>query len=99
MRTIKVSEGQTLLDIAIEHCGDVNVWNAIADLNALSLTDDLVVGQELKLPDAAIEKERIVEMFRKPHLKPASAEEPESEGGLLDEGLEFWYIEDDFVIS
>lgn len=96
MRIIKVSEGQTLLDIAMQHCGDVSAVYEIADLNGKSVTDDLVIGEDLKVPDAI--DNRIVTMFEDTYLYPASWENPES-SEVNGEGLEYWAIEFDFVIS
>lgn len=43
----RVYQGQSLLDKAIENTGNVENAFATALLNAISVTDDLVVGQEL----------------------------------------------------
>lgn len=98
MRSIKVSEGQTLLDIAVEYCGDFNAVYAIADLNLKGITDDLVIGEVLIVPDADVTKADIVSMFMQPSLKPASAEDAEL-SEVAAEGLEYWAIEEDFIIS
>lgn len=98
MRSIKVSEGQTLLDIAVEHCGDINAVYTIADLNLKGITDDLVIGEVLIVPDVDVTKADIVEMFKQPSRKPASGEDLNT-SDVFGEGLEFWIIEEDFVIS
>lgn len=98
MRSIKVSEGQTLLDIAVEYCGDINAMYAIADLNLKGITDDLITGELLMVPDAEVTKADIAAMFLQPFLKPASAEDPEA-SEVAAEGLEYWAIEEDFIIS
>lgn len=98
MHSIKVSEGQTLLDIAVEYSGDINAAYTIADLNLKGITDDLVVGESLMVPDVDVTKAGIVEMFAQPSRKPASAEDLTT-SDVIGEGLEFWIIEEDFIIS
>jgi len=95
MRTIEVSEGQTLLDIAVQYCGTADAQFDIAALNGIEVTDDLVPGQELLVPDTEIEMESIAGVFTN-GIIPASADDTITE---IDEGIEFWYIEDDFVVS
>jgi hypothetical protein len=49
--TIKVSEGQSLLDVALWLLGGTEGLFALADANGLAITDDLVAGQVLVVPD------------------------------------------------
>jgi len=51
MLVMKVSEGQSLIDIAIQYCGSADAAMAIAVLNELSITDDPIPGTELLFPD------------------------------------------------
>ena len=48
---IRVLDGQSLFDIAVQHCGDVQASLAIAAANGLSVTDALLAGQELVVPE------------------------------------------------
>jgi hypothetical protein len=48
---VKVLDGQSLFDIAIQHCGDVQAVYDIALLNNLSITDDVELGTELVVPE------------------------------------------------
>ncbi|MGN6604570.1 MAG: LysM peptidoglycan-binding domain-containing protein [Ginsengibacter sp.] len=95
MRTITVSEGQTLLDIAMQYCGDASVLFDIADLNGLEVTDDLVPGQQLLVPDAEIDKQAVADAFSD-GIIPSSTDDNIIP---VDEGIEFWAIEDDFIVS
>jgi len=94
METI-VLEGQSLLDIAVQECGSVEAVIAIAVLNNISITDDLQVGQVLQMP-APVNKQ-IAQYYKSKNLKPATA------GNLdfmnQDEGVGFWSIGNDFIIS
>jgi hypothetical protein len=71
MQTIKIHEGQTLIDIAMQYCGDALAVFDVADLNALGVTDDLIPGQTILIPDVAIDKIKVVEAFE--GLTPASS--------------------------
>lgn len=72
MQTIQINEGQTLLDIAIQYCGDADKANDIALLNGLDI-DDIVLGQSLKVPDLLIGQKHITQSLQKDGIIPASA--------------------------
>lgn len=75
MQIIQTSEGQTLLDVALMHCGDATLVVQIAILNGLNI-DDILIGQSLKLPDVSIDKKAIVASLEKDNIEPASALSP-----------------------
>lgn len=62
MRTYKVKHKQSLLDIALQECGDVSAIVDIAVLNGISITEDLDVGDTLVLPLPA--KQDIVKYYK-----------------------------------
>jgi hypothetical protein len=100
MNKVTVSYGQTWLDIALQELGDMERAIELAGLNNRAITDDLQAGEELIVPDFDSEKRSIVQLFRNAANRPASgdtfvATEPDSNG----EGIEFWAIEHDFVVS
>jgi hypothetical protein len=47
---MKVLNGQSILDIAIQACGSATAAFALAVANGLSVTDDLIPGQDLVVP-------------------------------------------------
>jgi hypothetical protein len=47
---MKIKTGQSLFDIAIQHCGSAEAAFDLAVLNGVSLTDDISAGIELELP-------------------------------------------------
>ena len=98
MQIIKVGEGQTLIDIAMQYCGDALRVFDVADLNGLQITDDLEPGSELKVPDAAIEKRAVVIEFSRLSLFPASIEDIDPGDEQL-EGIDYWAIDDDFIVQ
>lgn len=89
---------QSMLDIAMEHLGTTEAAWDIAQTNGLSLTDDLKLEPMLK---PAITNQRIVTNFLTLRHSPATgitnAEINQQLGA--GEGIEFWAIEYDFVVS
>jgi hypothetical protein len=87
-----------MLDIAMEHSGTTEAAWDIAQANGLSLTDDLKLEPMLK---PAITNQRIVTNFLTLRHSPATgitnAEINQQLGA--GEGIEFWAIEYDFVVS
>ena len=73
MASIQVKDGQTLFDIAIQALGSVDRVFDLAQLNGLGITDNLVSGQVLLLPDVVFEQLTTVDYFTKPWY-PASAD-------------------------
>jgi len=95
MRNIKIGEGQCLADVAMQYCGDAEVMFEISALNGVGITEGLVPGTALFVPDYAIDKTNIFAAFRDNGLVPASIEFDTD--GLLD-GIDYWIIEEDFII-
>ena len=100
MNKVTVSYGQTWLDIAMQELGDMERAIELAQLNNRAITDDLQAGEVLMVPDFDSEKRDIVQLFGNSANKPASGESftaADAEAGL--EGIEFWAIENDFIVS
>lgn len=100
MNKVTVSYGQTWLDIALQELGDMERAIELARLNDRAITDDLQAGEELMVPDFDSEKRSIIQLFSNTANRPASgdtfiATDPVSVG----EGIEFWALENDFVVS
>lgn len=95
MKEVKVEYGQTLVDIAIQELGDASRAFELAVLNNVNVSDDITPGSLVKVPDVSIDKTSIAKVFNNPALKPASGIAITEE----EEGIEFWTIEDDFVVS
>ena len=94
---MKVSDGQSLLDIAIQYCGDASEAIAIAILNGVSITDDLVTAQSIDVPPTI--NSDISGYYENKGLCPATGITTPAESALIEEGVEFWAIEYDFVVS
>ena len=89
---IKVLNNQSLFDIALQATGSIEAVFDIAALNGIDITDDLPVGIPLIVPKVV--NRQIVEYYRVNGIIPATALETE-----MNEGIEFWAIEYDFIVS
>lgn len=97
MQTIKAGEGQTLIDVAMQHLGEAALLFDVAELNGLQITDELTPGQLIILPDAAIDKLRVVREFSSRGLEPSSLYSDDVFERL--QGIDYWAIEDDFIVQ
>lgn len=89
--TVNVLPGQTLLDVAIQHLGDQSAVAALAQANGLDMTATITAGQVLTLP--TVVSKRVVKVMTEGGYKPAT----NLVGNL--EGIGYWGIEYDFVVS
>ena len=97
MQIIKAGEGQTFLDIAMQYCGDALRADEIAVLNGQPVTAGLQPGQDITIPIVVIDKINVVAAFEERELIPASSEE-DFKGEVLD-GIDYWAIEEDFIVQ
>ncbi len=67
---MKSLQGQSLIDIAIQELGSAEGAYALAELNGLSISDELVPGQELELPD--VQNKSIASYYANKAIKPAT---------------------------
>lgn len=94
-RTATVKPGQTLPDIAIQYCGDMTAYPALAQFNGLNLTDDITAGSILLLPDVTDKRARAI--FMAGGYFPAAGRTLTQISGL--EGVDYWGIEFDFIVQ
>jgi hypothetical protein len=95
MRSVTVKDYQTLPDIAVQEMGSVDAAFELARLNDISVTDNLVSGQVILLPDAPAD-EYVVNEFHTKKLFPATAEK---ENESVQGGIGFMGIGIDFKVS
>lgn len=93
LRTAIVKKGQTLQDMAIQYCGRLDALSELAILNNLALTQEIVAGQELILPE--ISDKRVEVVFRTGSYFPAAGNNFNQDF----DGIGFWGIEFDFIVS
>jgi hypothetical protein len=90
---ITVTQGQSFFDVGIQHSGAPEAAFDLAMLNGLSITDTLETGQVLN--PAEVEGKRVFNYYKNNDLRPATG----FTGDEKPEGIEFWYVEYDFVTS
>lgn len=91
--TQTVRERQVLLDTAIQECGSIEAVFALALLNGLSITDDLIVGSVLESP--GIWNKEVQNYYTINALHPASGDQ----GLQLPGGIGNWAIQYEFIVS
>ncbi len=93
-----LKDGQSLWDIALLATGATEAVFEVAAANNVSLDDDMAIGTELDIP--AIANRDIVTHYTVNKLAPATGMgNTGGETALLEDGIEFWTIEYDFVVS
>ena len=99
MTTATVLNRQSLFDVAVQHCGTMEAAFELAMLNGVALTDDLTPGTELSLTEP--DDKSIVQTFDVNRYIPATGFTQSEIMGVmgLDEGIEFWGIEFDFIVQ
>ena len=98
MKSVKVLDGQTLVDIAIQELGDGERVIELATLNEMNVTDDLVSGEYVEVPDYDKSKRSMVNLFADDANKPASGIVTDN-GVLLPQGIGYWRIENNFKVQ
>ncbi|MDR2806266.1 MAG: hypothetical protein LBB85_11660 [Dysgonamonadaceae bacterium] len=91
---VKALDNQSLLDIAVQTGGSIEVIFELCVLNDLSVTDRLTIGQELV--EATPVHRDIVAYYSARDIRPATEIREEDERR---EGIEFWAIETEFVVN
>lgn len=71
MRQVEVQNGQTIFDVAVQHCGDAEAAYDIAALNNVEVTSCPDNGTVLNVPDAVNKK--VVQFYQQNKIKPATA--------------------------
>ncbi len=100
MAKVTVTYGQTWADIAMQELGDAERQLELAFINGRSLTDVLQSGEVIEVPAFDLSKKQTVQLFTNSANKPASGDNFILPGTVQPgEGIEFWAIENDFVVS
>jgi len=94
---VKASDGQTLFDIAVQRLGSAEAAYALAEKNSLSVTDELYPGQVLYLTDTA--DKSVASFYDKRGLVPSTWASDSVIDELLKEGIDYWAIQVDFIVS
>lgn len=96
---VVVLEGQSFFDLATMYCGSPEMAYEFAELNEMAVTDEPETGAKLNKP--AVNNKRIAAYYSDKALQPATSTTYTSGGGELptDEGIGYWAIEIDFIVS
>jgi len=97
MKKIKALYGQTLVDIAVQELGDPQRSFELSELNGISITKDLDTNEVIMVPAYDKDKRNLVQLFSDIANAPASGDDVNT-GELLNEGIDYWAIENDFVV-
>lgn len=93
---ITVGNRQSFLDLAMQHAGDTEAALAMCIQNDVPITEEYPAGTLLPMPE--IVNEEIVTLYKNEFVKPASILEAADTGNNL-EGIDYWIIEDDFIVQ
>jgi hypothetical protein len=92
----KVLNGQSLFDLAVQEGGSVEAVFDLALAAGLGITADMPAGTLLAAP--AVVSRRVADYYRTNSIRPATALSA-NDAALLHEGVEFWMVEYDFMVS
>lgn len=91
-----VYQGQNFIDKVLETTGSSENAFEMALLNGFSLTDNVVIGQELQL--SRVTRKGVVSIFKKDN-RPASALRNKFDAVAENEGIGYMAIESDFIVK
>ena len=98
--TVTALHNQSLLDLALQHTGTMESIFELAEANALNITDDVVAGKTLALPDEAFTNKDIFAYYTANNLQPATAFSKEDDQVFERlEGISIWAINLDFIVT
>lgn len=97
MAIIEVKDNQSLADVAVQYLGDSAAVSDIARLNNISVSDTLMPGQILQLPDA-VRNKKVVNYYAKRGLVPASGI-TNNDVSLAQGGIGYMAVQIDFIVS
>jgi hypothetical protein len=93
---VKVLNNQSLFDLAIQAAGSVEAVFDIALANNVSTTDELTPGRALQIPEVL--NKQVANYYSTNGIRPATALSA-SDAAMLPEGIGFWIVEYDFIVS
>ncbi|TAG31875.1 MAG: hypothetical protein EAZ35_02165 [Sphingobacteriia bacterium] len=94
---VTVQHNQNIFDVAVQHLGDAYAAFDIAVLNGISISKELVPGTILSVPVVIADNKKMVEYLKINKKIPASSSEYTT-SLLLQEGIGYWTIGQDFIV-
>lgn len=98
---ISTVTGQSLLDLAIQGTGSIEGVFRLAEAAGVSITDELSPGMTIPVP-LPIADPQVAEYYAARRITPATAITTDNTSGGGDismEGIGFWAVEYDFIVS
>lgn len=95
---VTVKQGQSLLDIAVQYCGDAAAAFDIAKINNLTFSSSLEAGTSINLIPSL--NEGLSKYFKNGNHTPATAANLKTQ--IIEpilSGIDYWAIETDFIVS
>lgn len=96
MQSIEAKNGQTPFDLAVMHCGSFEAAWSLAKQNGISVTSELIPGQEMKLP--GVVDGSVVQYMQVGGYSPAT-QIKETGSVPVPSGIGYWTIGVDFIVS
>lgn len=97
--TVTVLHNQTLLDIAIQHTGIVKNSFDIAVYNGIAVSEPLIYGMSLTIPDDLEFDIDTVNFYQANNLQPATEIDNNMVTIIPLSGVGYWEIETEFIIE
>lgn len=90
---------QTFFDLAVQIAGSIENVFALAAANGVSVTRQIDSGLVINTPDDLKVNARVVNYLSARGIKPASDTTSAQASALIPEGIGYWIIETDFIVS
>ena len=95
-----ILHNQSILDLAIQHTGVVENAFDLALQNNRSITDDLEAGESIELTAYGIQQNKdILSYYTVKKLQPATAISEQLSANSQPQGIDYWAIQMDFIVS
>lgn len=98
MATVNVKPHQCLLDLSMQEKGSIAALFEFAVLNNYSITDDLVAGSTLQVPDSKILDMEIWQALNRAAIIPANGYTAADEM-VIKGGIDYMGVQIDFRVS
>lgn len=97
---IIILHNQSLLDVCLQHTGSLAGIFELALANGLSVSDDVIAGQTLQVPDTLAVDKDVLAYYRAKNIQPATAfTSADKKNSEKPEGISIWAINLDFKVS
>lgn len=95
-----ILHNQSLLDLAIQHTGTAENAFDLALVNNKSITGDLEAGESIELTAYGIRQNKdILSYYQAKKLQPATAISGDYSAESTMQGIDYWAIQMDFIVS